>query len=323
MHESNFSVFRGVSVEEIQNNPSAFIDQFKKTGVLAFRGVEYSESDVLQILTAIGSSLSWTPYANDGVFHWHYTQQYDSMVTQLNGEGRNAPDDTIIEWHVEGASLRSPQRAAGWNMDTFSAPAGTGQTGFVDMANLISKMPSHYVKLLSEATIIHMPNWSTEPESVDDFKTRFMRKVNQGVRKIWTLDGDRYVSSFARPAIENHPDFGFPVLRLCPCAAAWGVQDYLLLVQNGLPTGKEHVLFREIIDWVQSQICAVKENQIWWEWQENDFLIPDLFRMAHGVKGGFSAGQRKFEGYWTFAQGSEVEPTEYLSREEYKQMVGF
>lgn len=325
MHNISTSIFKNLTVSDALDRMDLFVDEFNVNGIIALRGHRYSEDDVLTIMDALGSRLSWTPFVQDtgSSLHWHYTQQYDTRVEELSLQGRNGSEEILIEWHVEGASLKDTQRAGGWNMDTFSAPKGTGSTGFVDMAGLVTLLPEPFYKLLSRSTIIHVPNWQHQPESAEEFKNRFLRKVNQGLRKIWTLDGDSYVASYARPAIERHPDFGFEVLRICPCAAQWGVQDHLLLVDKGLPTKDEQLLFEEVLDWVRFQISANQENQFWWDWQENDFLIPDLFRLAHGVRGGFDAGQRKFEGYWAFPHGVGSQPTEFMSIEEYEGLVKF
>ena len=36
------------------------------------------------------------------------------------------------------------------------------------------------------------------------------------------------------------------------------------------------------------------------EWKQGDFVIVDLFKMAHAVYGGFEPEDREFSGFWAY-----------------------
>jgi len=316
---------------DIATRPTTATAKFLERGIVAFRNPDedrsqYGDFEIIELLTAIGNNVGFTPSWNrinaetKSYDSWRYHQVHDPRIQQLIDQNDNAPDVEVLQWHLEGVSLEHTQRAAAWFMYHFTAPKGTGSTGFVDMQALCDKLPTEYRSFLEAALIIHLPNWQSIPASQEEFTKQFMWKRNAGHDVIWTEDTGQIVGSFARKAIEDSPHTGEPTLRTCPCKAAWGLQDYLLKIDGNLPTEKDEEFFKEIMDWVTSEIKN-PDNQIWWEWEQWDVVVPDLFRMAHGVHGGFEPGQRSFWGYWCFPFGVGSEPTTTLSEDEYQQYL--
>ena len=319
-------MFVGRDADEITARPCTYVDMFKKRGVVAFRDAEYSRDDIIAIGTEIGNRCDFTPSPNRDSpsdvsnADWQYLQDHDKRITAVKENSRNSPDDQLIEWHLEGVSKKHPQRAALWHMYNFKTSPENGQTGFVDMQEMLLKVPDPWRSMLDKAEIIHLPNWQHPPESDEEYKRVFEAKVEGGQRKIWTRDGDDYVASFARKAVEPNPATGIGTLRVCPCAAQWGVQDHLLLVDGKVPSKSQRQAFADFLDWLRPQIMDTKENQIWWRWQEGDLLLTDLFRMAHGVNAGYNEGERNFYGYWCYPFGSKPQVEETITPEEFARM---
>jgi len=319
-------------LEEIIAKPSTAAAKFKERGVVAFRNDDEDRSGVdsdiiIPLASAIGDIAAFTPSSerpSREVFSkqsWQYHQVHDKQIEEKIRDGSNAPDQCVIEWHIEGPSLKTPQLAAVWHMYHFVAEPGTGNTGFVDMQMMYEKLPDNYRELLDRAELMHLPNWQHPPQSEEEFVSQFQRKFDAGMDIIWTQDGDKFVSSFSRKAVEVNPNTGVKTLRSCPCCAGWGPQDFLFKVDGRRPTQEEKDLWSEFFFWMKSEIEDNKENQIWWEWKQGDIVIPDLFRMAHGVLAGFQPGERSFWGYWCHAFGTGREPVETISEEEYSQYL--
>lgn len=316
-------------LEEITAKPSTVAAKFIERGVVAFRSEDEDRSgvgnDIIVALgCAIGDIAAFTPSADrpsrdhPSKESWRYHQVHDTQIGYLIEGGNNTPDQCVIQWHVEGPSLKTPQLAAIWHMYHFIAKPGTGNTGFVDMQMLYQKLPENYRDLLDRADLMHLPNWQNPPQSEEEFVSQFKRKFDAGLDVIWTQDGDRFVSSFSRKAVEVNPNTGMKTLRACPCCAGWGPQDFLFKVDGRKPTDDETALWDEFFDWLKWQIEENPENQIWWEWKQGDIVLPDLFRMAHGVHAGFLPGERAFWGYWCHDFGTGKEPVEEISRESYE-----
>jgi len=310
-------------ISDLIERPSTIAAKFVERGIVALRGHEYTEEDLLNLAAKIGEITGgFTPGVRakptDPVGNsWRYHQVHDQQISWYIEADENSTEIDLIQWHLEGVSLRNSQRASIWHMYHFTAEKGTGNTGFVDMQMIVDQLPEHYKSFLESATIIHFPNWQHQPDSFDEFRSTFQSKVDHGRDVVWTADGPTYVASFARKAIEINPNTGKPTLRVCPCCVANGPQDFVTRV-NGHPASEtDRALFREIFQWVKENVERTESNQIWWAWEQGDAVIPDLYRMAHGVKAGFEPGQRSFWGYWCYPFGTPAEPSDTISEEEY------
>lgn len=283
------------------------IDSYKSVGVVAFRRINADETTVSDICAKMSPSAGWVHAAHENVtMSWPYLQDHDGRIDSLESEGRNHRDTTLIEWHVEGVSMKYPQYGGAWNMFNFKAPAGSGSTGFVDMCQLYEDLSDEERSFFDSATIIHFCNWKNVP--TPEMSQAFIDNVLEGNTTIYSKDGDEYVASYARRAVSPHPSTGRPVLRVCPCRNMYGLQDHLLLIDDRLPTEDEREFFASTMNKVIFEISLNPERQMWYDWEEGDLLIVDLFRMAHGVRGGYEPGQRNFQGYWLHESGTPAEP---------------
>lgn len=298
-------------MQEILDNSSHYAEIFKKYGLLCIRGANFSDNECLQVLGELANYFSWTPFAvhtKGGGANWKYTQNYDERVET---DPEFAPDvsfgSLINRWHLEGMYKVATQHAAGWNMRHFRCDPSVGQTGFVDASELAKILPVEMLEFLRRATLIHYPTLHIRPDSVEDFKNKFVAEAMELKNQVWCLDKDNEIAGNSHAAIQQHPDLGCEVLRLCPCSEAWGVQHILQSVDSRNPTESELSFFSEIQDWLELQLDN-PENQWWHEWREGDFVIPDLFVMIHGAKAGFGIGDREFDGFWCFPKGTKSVP---------------
>jgi len=295
--------FENISYQEIIQNPRPFQDCFLNYGLVGFKKSNFSNEQCLSILKTLGSSLSWSPFGIDESI-WSYHQDYDQQI-EINGIEK--AENFMIQWHLEGVSKEKSQRAAGWNMYKFQCAEGTGGTGFVDIARLWKDLPSHHKGLLANAEIIHLPILDGLTENSETVVKDFTKWVKKGNKVIWMRNGEEIIASFARKAAEPHPLTSELCLRVCPCEDSWGVQDFLLSVSGKSPNKDQLQQFDAIVEWVQNKTLE-PSYQLWWEWEQGDLLIPDLFRMTHSVRGGFEKGQRSFHGYWCFENGTGSSP---------------
>lgn len=322
--------FENQTVEQIVSKPAFYADAYKQHGVIVFKKAYFSDDDVAEIFKVLGPLLELTAFATDengprlGTLSWPYMQDHDKAIRRDEDAGVNTPQKDLIEWHVEGVSMKWPQYAAGWNMEHFTCSSEFGKTGFVDMCKLYDDLLQEEKDFLDKAKIIHVPNWqegdpfalsaqfidaihnSTYEESVSTADLFVDWKRN----KVTMIDGSTYIHSYSRPAVEPHPASERMTLRVCPCGAPWGIQDHLVLFENRKPTKEEFTFFNEIMLKVIDEITYNAERQMWHAWDEGDFVLPDLFRTAHGVRGGMQEGERRFRGNWCFAIGTPPDPME-------------
>jgi alpha-ketoglutarate-dependent taurine dioxygenase len=319
MNDVNY-LFENKTKDEIVENSKYYFSVFSDIGMVGFRGQKFDDDDCVDILLSISQNAHWSPVHDSRRGTWKYVQNHDRQVSSIIRDDVNSDDKLLIQWHMEGSSKKMTQHAAGWNMRHFKCSDESGTTGFVDMSKLIHKIPEKYIDLINNAEVIHIPILYGSPENPSEFMEQFREKSKLKNGIVWTLDGNEYVSSYPRRAIEIHGTTGESVLRVCPCEAHWGIQDILYSVGENIPKQQDYELFDDFLKWMKFEIEEVGENQIWHSWKENDFIIPDLFKMAHGVRAGFQPGDREFDGFWCFPVGTSPQPDERITLEQYEQM---
>lgn len=283
----------------VLKNIEKYAQSFVRHGLFGIKKAYFTTEEAERILEAVGEVLGWSlpPLKEMHVYH----QSYDE---QIRNEGTKSESENMIQWHLEGVSSKYPQRAAGWNMYKFSCIPGTGATGFVDTSKLWQNLPSHHKGFLNNTEIIHFPIFSGDETKIRQSVEYFATWVEKNNKVIWLEINNELVPSFARKALGQHPNSGLSCLMVCPCEESFGVQDFLLSVAGRAPSKDHKNQFIELFKWLHKEI-AKTENQIWWEWDEGDFVVPDLYRMIHTAQGGFDVGQRAFHGNWCFSKNAD------------------
>jgi alpha-ketoglutarate-dependent taurine dioxygenase len=307
--------FNRLPVEKIENYSLPYLNAFKRYGIVGFKKAYYSQPEAARIAQVIGRQMGWrvSKPGNKQGGNWEYQQNHDKVVAAREAHGDNSKSAQVIEWHIEGPAKTHSQVAAGWNMHTFTGTSDTGQTGFVDMSKLWDETPDRFKALISKATIIHNPNWENEISNYHGF----LADVLNGKHHIWIRDGDIYRSTTSRQAVTKDFNTGKTCLRVCPCCATHGFQDHLLLVDGELPSDSQRALFSDFLEWERSEITLNQGRQLWWSWDEGDFLIVNLHGYAHGVRGGFKPGSRTLTGMWAYPVDVEEPEDPLLNEEQY------
>lgn len=71
---------------------------------------------------------------------------------------------------------------------------------------------------------------------------------------------------------------------------------HLHLIDNRIPTDLEIDKFNLLHDQIITQVWLNKDIRMEHSWKQGDLVIPDLFKLAHSVSGGFDKSQRRLEG---------------------------
>lgn len=280
-------------------NIDKYAHSFIRHGFFVLNKAYLTNKQAEQILETVGQTLGWSlpPSKNTDIYHQNCDEPVKNKAT------KNLPD-TMLHWRLEGVTTKYPQRAAGWNMHKFSCPPGTGGTGFVDTSKLWQDLPSHHKGFLQNAQIIHFPVFLGDEIKIAESVTHFSSWLGKGNKVIWTTINNELVPSFARNAMEHHPNSGMPCLMVCPCEKSCGPQDFILSVAGKSPSKDHKNQFVELFKWLRKEIDK-PENQIWHEWEEGDFLVLDLFRMIHTAQGEFDVEQRAFHENWCFSKNTD------------------
>jgi len=267
-------------VDKVLSEWEKYKDIFVEDGLIAFRNAFISFDDQKRLMDGLGEKLGWK-LANP------YNEDHKTLDKKTN-------DHCILNWHVEHAYWDNPICAASWNMHTFKEEdSKNGRTLFYPMDKYFDNLSEEDKEFALSAYIkvYHRPD---EGHGLSEF-------VNP--HKNWEL-GEEWVAS--RPIAVDHFITGKKTYRI----ANLGVQPNHLGEVNCLdningkaPNEKQIRMYAKQTMETKHKVAKVLASEtddicLIHEWQEGDLLIPDLFKMAHSITGGFDSEKRKFIGFW-------------------------
>jgi alpha-ketoglutarate-dependent taurine dioxygenase len=213
----------------------------------------------------LGDHLGWYPNHSSDYLGRKYTENHSEnrKVSSSSGE------DIILEWHIEHVDYdqQCPLVAGVWNMWHFNCEPNTGLTYFVDTTKVYEKLEDEEKKFLSSAKISWIDAYGFGP--------------HYGM------------------AVQPHWITGDPTIRV---EITRQIKSELVEIDGQTPTSDDAVRFEKIQEKFMKIISNDLNLRFTHQWEEGDILIPDLYRMAHAVTGGFDPKDRSFTGHWVFSK---------------------
>jgi len=277
-----------MSVAEVLKNIEPLSCEFVEYGILAFKRLNATESQQIQILSALGDFLKWIPNSKvisseigEKLREWlRYKENHSVSIDLAKRFKANPADDRIlINWHLEHIENSVSQVGAAWNMikntvdHRYECGLFGGSTGFVDCRAIFNSISEEDKYFLINSVIVCVEN--------------------EGYSMGWECHPN--------PAARKHFFSDSYVARICPL----GHRQSVVSVEGRPPGHGDQERMDEIAKFFINEVWGNTERQTWWEWEEGDMLIPDLDVMAHAVVGGFDESQREFVGYWAFGNDYE------------------
>jgi alpha-ketoglutarate-dependent taurine dioxygenase len=265
MPEKSIKIIEATSVEDLFSDVDALKAVFKRDGVLVIRGGDFSLEDQVELTKTLGDSMGWNVSSDahrstieTSIYPGGHSDNVDKDYNQTS-------EEYVLDWHIEQVYYVYPILAGVWHMTTFTAPAGSGTTRFVDSAELYALYSNNDREFLSKSIV----KWDKPtPHGTGPFYTKVVDKHPLTQQEILRVETDR--GSYLMPEL-----------------ALW----------DGKPPTEEQVSrLNVLLDVLKTNLNDNLEIRYSQLWEEGDILIVDLFRMYHSVMGGFTAGQRKFTG---------------------------
>lgn len=286
-------IFTGVTMSNLPGLARELSDAFRDHKILAIRGTDFSPEESFEILKFIGDWCDFIPN-HQSPYEWRYEETHERTLIPFKSRGTNTDQHIIVTWHLKHAEFEYPQVAAAWNMRKFSCDPHCGKTGFIDMGEAFSQMPRDWRDFLSSSKVAHSPLDDGDHRTYEDlYGHDIIERVAAGESVIWA--SSRHLPLVITDAVQRHWLSNEKILRMTP--SQW---PELIAVDNAKPTRDQKLEYAMIIDWLIANIYDSRSWDYWWEWQEHDILIPDLFSLAHAVTGGFEPGSRIFTGFWGY-----------------------
>ena len=95
--------------------------------------------------------------------------------------------------------------------------------------------------------------------------------------------------------IKIHPMTGEKTVRLSLFAEN-GQLNNLSKFDGREPSKEESDKYRNLISWICKEVWTNQDIRMVLKWKQGDLAVPDLFKLAHSVSGGFTKNQRTLQG---------------------------
>lgn len=258
------------------------VEQFKRDGVVVFRGTTFSRDEQLKVTQLFGDRTKWFPNSSSGSNKWSYEESHADTINKWNKKDLSE-EEFLIWWHLEHMGYPNPATGASWNMEIFKCAPTAGNTLFVNVCDIYDMLPEEDREFLKKCKIGNFSNWSGAeiPPSHDTKFDLSAPTIND--------------------AVVIHPMNGRNVLRLT-ATYKYGENAYTLArFDDREPSEAETLKFMELSEWYTDQIHRNDDLLKFHMWEEGDLLMVDLLIMAHSVKAGFTESERFFHGLWCHA----------------------
>jgi alpha-ketoglutarate-dependent taurine dioxygenase len=252
-------------IQDIRLNSLKYKNKFIDDGILVFKNANLDYEDQVELHQELGNIFGWnaliTGINTENVATLvEYTENHshNKKITTAMGE------DVLLDWHIEHCYYENPIVGATWNMVKFNIDNKNGQTYFVDTSEIYLKMPKEWQQILDKC-FLSLP----------------------------ILTGNRF------KIVKPHWITGLPVIRIIfnKSLLLKNINNFSDLNGTLLSGIEKHELIK-IIDFIIEEVKVNKNNRKIQQWDKGDLVIPDMFKLAHAVSGGFNPEDREFIGMW-------------------------
>jgi alpha-ketoglutarate-dependent taurine dioxygenase len=273
---------RNTSIADIHLNIDFYVQKFLTDGILFFKGLNPTIQQQWDITCLLGELMGFVPNFSNGnipisPFFSPKNENHKHTFNRYIKNSKKIPEknDIFIEWHIENIHKENPQVAASWNMLKFDCHPESGTTGFVNMVNFFDTLPEEWKSFLKKVKIKFTKSTDTNGVAIDD--------RNFSKNKEYSIVTPHYKTKKA-------------VLRMGLNSG----ENFFCSIDEKPPTIKQINLFNEIEKFIIDSITLQSQIPNWITWSKGDFVIVDLFLMAHAVRGGFNIDERIFSRVWAY-----------------------
>lgn len=251
--------------DELKNNFNAYKDIFLNEQIIAFRNANVDFETQTKIMHLFGDNLNWYPNSMD-TRPSEYIEDHHKHMNEANVINKN---EIMLGWHQEHVENSEDIFVGGmWNMELFNCEPDSGKTYFIDMSKVYNSFTTTDQEFLNSCIVSIKNYWQIEGEESSNQDTIYKLVSNH-----W-ITNEKTIRTF----------YGK------------GEKVNLHSVNGNDPTQLEIDKFNLLHDEIFTKVWLDNEIKMEHEWQEGDLLVPDLFKLAHCVTGGFDKDQRRLKG---------------------------
>jgi len=259
-------------IDKVLEDAAYYKDKLINESVICFRNANLTEKDQFDFAKKLGKLIGWSLINDES----KYIENHERKSEIVSG-----PDDIIVEWHVEHTYYVNPIVASTWNMYNFKTDKENGKTYFIDTNVIFEMLTEEEKQFLLDSRI-------TEPDFIKE------AQLKNGFASGTLNFADDY------PIIAEHWLTNKPIIRFTILPKPYMVR--LVSYKGGVPNEDNLSYFEGLIRKIEDIIWTNEDIRMVHKWQQGDLVIPDMFKLAHAVTGGFRPEDREFRGIWGYKE---------------------
>jgi len=259
-----------ISIEEIKSNPDKYKEIYLKNKIIVFKNANLNKDQQTELMIFFGDLLGWFPNSLDS----SSLEYIEDHHKHMNDERDVGKDELMLGWHTEHVQNEDDaHHGATWRMEKFECAEDSGHTYFVDMTKMFQDLKTEDQEFISRCR-----------NRLETTEFRYEEKEVKAVPIVKEFD-----------AVRTHPITGEKTIRLSLFSYD-SKQNSLFEIDGREPDQQEKDRYRELISWICKEVWENTEIRMVLKWKQGDLAVPDLYKLAHAVSGGFIKNQRTLSG---------------------------
>ena len=256
-------------IDSIKNNIEFYKDKFLSDKIIVFKDANCDESMQNEISEILGIGFNCSPMTA-GTSRDFYIEDHHKHIDNTPTAGK---DDILLHWHIEHVVQDRSHALGVWNMELFKCYQDSGKTYFVDMVNLYSSLSKEEQDFADKVTLTTL----YEKEITLDEERKGMDLFEE--------------ISFTYSLVKKHWITNEKGIRF-----DFGTGTKLTSFDGRTPTEEELSKYNILHDKIEQNVLSNEDIRMVLKWEEGYLAIPDLFKLAHSVTGGFEKEERRLKG---------------------------
>ena len=263
--------------EELKNNFNKYKDILLNDAIIAFRNANLDFDMQTKIIHLFGDNLGWYPNSSNSNPS-DYIEDHHKHMNSLNTKEKK---ELMLQWHQEHiAQEHNPYVSGVWNMTLFKCDPETGKTYFVDMSKVFNMFNEEDKEFMLNCKVSIVNYRWFKDKAYYYYVPLENQKENKDEHVIYNLIAEHWLTK--EKTIRTY-------LSVDESTILYKFKDMD-------PSENEIKKYKEIAKKIYDIVNNNEDIRMQHIWQQGDLLIPDLFKLAHAVSGGFDKDQRKLEG---------------------------
>jgi alpha-ketoglutarate-dependent taurine dioxygenase len=275
--------------EELKNNFSIYKDIFIKDAIIAFRNANLDYDMQAKVMHLFGDNLNWYPNSLNS----NPSDYFEDHHKHMDSNNIIEKDSIMLGWHQEHiAQEHNPYVSGVWNMTLFKCNPETGKTYFIDMSKVFN--------MFNDEDREFMLNCKVNIINYRWFKDKAYYYYIPKKNKLNNKDEDVVYSLVSEHWLTKEKTIRTYLSR--------DESTKLYKFKDQDPSENDIKKYIEISKKINDIINNNEDVRMQHIWQQGDLLIPDLFKLAHAVSGGFDKDQRRLDGMFGTLKPWPVRP---------------